>query len=809
MAVLVSGVTRRIVVGLIEPTVDAGVFVSPVRRIEMALRRAIDASIEKAEALRRWMERDGGCASWLDGHARMLANTVRAAWHDFLSRHSQPVRNGDGLANRALTIEISEPWRHAIAQGSVTMKVGKARLPVRLPAHLGYSAVLEAAQKVVPEGSWLLPAKKGSSPLVVVNPASVEDMEALGATAVAQNMRRMAREFMAEKAVDIVLADSGRRVRRVPLRLVIGSVPGVTGTADGQLPLPGMESDAESTEGILLSRLPGELVIRRSIQIQEGDDLGRQLLLELADRGPEFHLATVDIDGNLVPIDFTVENELLQRAADGTLTLDDLAEAGVDLSVTEQSLAPDVVTRSAVVTIVAVTDRINAVKMYVTDGMIKGMAVVTGAEMTADTPDGRVRIDGIVGADAVKSKTSVGTVLFGLARLFGLDTEMMNMRMADAWAADVLHGDTVEHRGYHQELRDIAAEMLEAIRVLHPNWVDETTGDVRPVAVQINGRPAGAGLLVEVMVSFDDDTDLTRGRSVREGVGLPLRDQVVLKGLAALGRLHPAANGLLLPLKPTPDRAALAKLLAIHYILHQEPGEPRGDAGPAKPTTGPKAPVDPQKTMAATLVESLASLRIRPIDSEPAPSQPQPPAQQPDQEALEPVQQPEQRPESMPDSPKPRATAPAPDPEEPVVRRAHFDGGASGNPGPAGCAAVLYENGREVACASKHFASATNNEMEWRGAIAAIRLARHLGWRQFQLVGDSQLVIDQLKGAKKVKAANLVPLYREAVRLLTAPDWRPLVEFVWVPREQNARANELAQSAEHGPDHEVRRLPRG
>jgi ribonuclease HI len=165
----------------------------------------------------------------------------------------------------------------------------------------------------------------------------------------------------------------------------------------------------------------------------------------------------------------------------------------------------------------------------------------------------------------------------------------------------------------------------------------------------------------------------------------------------------------------------------------------------------------------------------------------------------------------LPDSPleaKKPEEAPKPEPPvteaEPAEMRAHFDGGASGNPGPAGCAAVLYINGREIAAASRHYPSATNNEMEWRGAIAALRMARRLGWRRFKLVGDSQLVIGQLRGDKKVKATNLVKLYREAVRLLNSPDWQPAVEFVWVPREQNARANELAQAAELGPDKEVR-----
>jgi ribA/ribD-fused uncharacterized protein len=170
----------------------------------------------------------------------------------------------------------------------------------------------------------------------------------------------------------------------------------------------------------------------------------------------------------------------------------------------------------------------------------------------------------------------------------------------------------------------------------------------------------------------------------------------------------------------------------------------------------------------------------------------------------------------LPDSPleakKPEeAPQPAQEPPanevEPAEMRAHFDGGASGNPGPAGCAAVLYINGREVAAASRHYPSATNNEMEWRGAIAALRMARRLGWRRFKLVGDSQLIIDQLRGAKKVKAPNLLPLYWEAIRLITHPGWRPEVELVWVPREQNARANELAQAAELGPDKEVRFNP--
>lgn len=129
-----------------------------------------------------------------------------------------------------------------------------------------------------------------------------------------------------------------------------------------------------------------------------------------------------------------------------------------------------------------------------------------------------------------------------------------------------------------------------------------------------------------------------------------------------------------------------------------------------------------------------------------------------------------------------------------MERVAYFDGAASGNPGPAGCAFVLMENEQVVRQGSKHYASATNNEMEWRGALAAVRVARYLGWKRFRLVGDSQLIVNQINGTYKVKEPAFKPLKAEMDRLLAGLE----VEVVWVPREQNKLANDLAQAATRG-----------
>jgi ribonuclease H / adenosylcobalamin/alpha-ribazole phosphatase len=133
---------------------------------------------------------------------------------------------------------------------------------------------------------------------------------------------------------------------------------------------------------------------------------------------------------------------------------------------------------------------------------------------------------------------------------------------------------------------------------------------------------------------------------------------------------------------------------------------------------------------------------------------------------------------------------PSEPPEEVVVST---DGGARGNPGPAGYGAVVTTPAGEVlAEVAEGIGWATNNVAEYRGVIAGLRRAEELGARRVRVRADSLLVVNQQKGLWKVKNAALRPLSDEAAQLARGFD-----RVIWehVPRERNRRADALANRA--------------
>lgn len=118
-----------------------------------------------------------------------------------------------------------------------------------------------------------------------------------------------------------------------------------------------------------------------------------------------------------------------------------------------------------------------------------------------------------------------------------------------------------------------------------------------------------------------------------------------------------------------------------------------------------------------------------------------------------------------------------------------FDGGSRGNPGPsAGAAVALDKNGKPLAERVLFFERATNNFAEYQGLLLAIGLARDLGVRHLALQGDSELIVNQLRGVYKVKNKQLMPLFIQAQRLLRDFDnWK----IRHVLREQNNEADAL------------------
>jgi ribonuclease HI len=122
---------------------------------------------------------------------------------------------------------------------------------------------------------------------------------------------------------------------------------------------------------------------------------------------------------------------------------------------------------------------------------------------------------------------------------------------------------------------------------------------------------------------------------------------------------------------------------------------------------------------------------------------------------------------------------------------AHVDGGARGNPGPAGFGVVLDVDG-QTHTSHEYLGRATNNEAEYRGLIAALTLAQEHGVDDLTVKTDSQLMQRQLSGAYRVKAVNLVPLYLEAQRLASG---FARFRIVHVRREKNREADRLVNQA--------------
>jgi len=130
----------------------------------------------------------------------------------------------------------------------------------------------------------------------------------------------------------------------------------------------------------------------------------------------------------------------------------------------------------------------------------------------------------------------------------------------------------------------------------------------------------------------------------------------------------------------------------------------------------------------------------------------------------------------------------------------YADGGARGNPGPAGAGAVVFDqSGKRVVEVSDYLGVATNNVAEYEAVLrglAALKDAFPEGYFKNAKVTvkmDSKLVIEQMKGAYRVKHPNLIPRHLE-IKNLIARNFST-IEFVHVPRAQNADADLLANRA--------------
>lgn len=125
----------------------------------------------------------------------------------------------------------------------------------------------------------------------------------------------------------------------------------------------------------------------------------------------------------------------------------------------------------------------------------------------------------------------------------------------------------------------------------------------------------------------------------------------------------------------------------------------------------------------------------------------------------------------------------------------YFDGASRGNPGRSAAAYVLRDEDGVVKREGAVIGEATNNEAEYAALLRGLVEARELGYSVVEAVGDSELVVKQVNGDWRCRAGNLKPLRDEVVKVAESFDE---FEIRHVPREENAEADELANSALDG-----------
>ena len=153
----------------------------------------------------------------------------------------------------------------------------------------------------------------------------------------------------------------------------------------------------------------------------------------------------------------------------------------------------------------------------------------------------------------------------------------------------------------------------------------------------------------------------------------------------------------------------------------------------------------------------------------------------------------------MPPSPAQPTLFPAPT-AKPASRNtsgkwisAHCDGGARGNPGPAGFGALIQDtDGAVLAELSEFLGIQTNNFAEYCGLLASLDFALQNGHRRLRVVSDSELMVKQIHGRYKVKSPILRPLFDQAKKKIAQLDG---FEITHALRHKNKDADRLANQA--------------
>ena len=122
----------------------------------------------------------------------------------------------------------------------------------------------------------------------------------------------------------------------------------------------------------------------------------------------------------------------------------------------------------------------------------------------------------------------------------------------------------------------------------------------------------------------------------------------------------------------------------------------------------------------------------------------------------------------------------------------YTDGGARGNPGPAGIGVVIWNKNELLGSYSEYIGKATNNQAEYSAVVLALEKAKELEIESIDFFLDSELVVRQLKREYKVKDENLAKLFVKIWNLSSA---FKEITYTHIRREKNKEADKLVNEA--------------
>ncbi len=122
----------------------------------------------------------------------------------------------------------------------------------------------------------------------------------------------------------------------------------------------------------------------------------------------------------------------------------------------------------------------------------------------------------------------------------------------------------------------------------------------------------------------------------------------------------------------------------------------------------------------------------------------------------------------------------------------YTDGASRGNPGKAGCGALIVYKGKEIEL-KEYIGEATNNIAEYKALLLGLNYIKDNipQVKEISIFSDSELVVKQLKREYKVKNNGIIPLYMKVINILSEYNWK----IKHIPREKNKKADRLANLA--------------